>query len=217
MKRLVVVVLVGLWGWQGSVSPAQEEAGQPLPEPTPPPTQSAPLACPSPCIPPVEKTLSSYKLFLQDHEAATTIPRLTIREVEICKEKQHSLELAWHEEKFTCTEMTFKEREVEQEVTCLTVQPETTVDPHTGQPCTVYKQVPVVKKVTVKVFEPVPKEKEYVVRYPYVKPRETDVVVKQLAIDHITIPGIENTLSVIPVPCEARVVVPVLPFPCLPK
>src|SRR5262249_34446104 len=151
--------------------------GQPPPEKVLPPTEVSPS-----CLAPqVEKTLSSYKLFLQEHQAATTIPRLVLRDVEVCKEKQPSLELAWHEEKFTCTEITFEEKQIEQEVTCLTVEPETTVDPVTGKSCTVYKQVPVVKKVTVTVFNPVPKEKTYVARFPYIKPIEKDVAVKKLA------------------------------------
>jgi hypothetical protein len=153
---------------------------------------------------------------LQDHEAATTIPRLAVREYEVCRERQPGLELDWHEEKFTCTEIRFDKREVEQEVVCLEVQPETTVDPCTGKPCTVYKQVPVVKKVKVAVFEPVPQQKEYIVRYPLIKPTDKEVLVKKLAVDCISTPGIEKMLSVIPVPCEAKVVVPVPPpLPCL--
>jgi hypothetical protein len=217
MKRFLAPVLVVCWAWHGNVSLAQKSNEPPEPERILAPTESAAAPDPS-CLPPVvEKTLSSYKLFLQEHQAATTIPRMLLRDYEVCREKLPSLELAWHEEKFTCTEITFEEKQVEQEVTCIAVEPETKVDPATGQSCTVYKQVPIVKKVVVTVFSPVSKEKTYIARYPYVKPVERDVLVKKLAVDCITVPGIEKTLSVAPVPCEHKVLLPLPPVVCLPK
>jgi hypothetical protein len=217
MKRLLFIVLVSVWGWHGNGASAQEAGAAPVPKTILPPKEAALEAHPSCPAPQVEKTLSSCKLFLQEHQAATTIPNMVLRDIEACKEVQHSLEVAYHEEKFTCTEITFEEKQVEQEVTCITVKPETSVDPATGKSCTVYKQVPVVKKVQVTVFNPVSKEKTYVARFPYVKPVETNVLVKKLEVDCITVPGIEKTLSVIPAPCEAKVLVPVPPPVCLPK
>src|SRR5262249_48882474 len=153
------------------------------------------------------------KVYLVEEQAATTLPDFKLRDVECGKGT--CLELDWREEKRVCTELVLKPREIEQEVTCLTVQPVTTIDPCTGHPCTVHQQVPVVKKVKLTVYDAVPEEKEYVVKIPCLKP--VDVVVKRLAVDWTTEPAIEKRLRAVTVPCEIKVRVPAWPTPCPPR
>jgi hypothetical protein len=207
--------LVVLAALTGSASQGQE-VPQKLPERIPPPA-SAPQAieAPPPCCPTVEKTICTRKVYLLEEQTATTLPRLTLRDVEVCHEKQTNLQIDWKETRYVCTELTVEPVVSEQEVVCLTVKPETTIDPCTGKPCTVYKQVPEVKKVQVTVMKAVPREKEYILRTPCLKPVEREVVVQRLAVDATTIPAVTTRLHAVTVPCEVKVQVPVCPPPCI--
>jgi hypothetical protein len=218
IKRVVAVALAGCWALSAVLSHAAEIPLK-LPDAVPPTPSAVPgppaTTCPSACLPFVEKTISLRKVYLVEEQAATTLPQLTLREFEAACAKETSLDIAWKEEPFVCTELTLKAREVEQEVACTKVEPVTRIDPSTGHPCTVYEQVPVVKKVKITVYDAVPEERAYVVRFPCVKPVERNVIVKRLAIDATTEPAIEKHLRAITVPCEAKVMAPANPAPCL--
>jgi hypothetical protein len=168
-----------------------------------------------PCCATVEKTICTRKVQLLEQQTADTLPRLPLRDVEVCREKQTSLQIDWKETRYVCTELTVEPVVSQQDVVCMTVKPETTVDPCTGKPCTVYKQVPEVKKVQVTVMKAVPREKEYVLRVPCLKPVERDAVVQKLAVDATTIPAVTTRLHAVIVPCEVKVQVPVSTPPCL--
>ena len=206
-KGVAAAVVVGCWAVPVLLCQAEEKPAS-LPDVAAP----AP-ACAAPCPPPVEKTISRREVYLVEEQAACTLPALTPREVELARTKEASLEVAWHEAPFVCTELTLKPREVDQEVVCTTVAPVTKVDLATGQACTVYEQVPVVKKVRVTVYDVVPEERAYLVRTPYLKPVEKCVIVKGLTVDATTEPAVEKRLRVITVPCEAKVVMPACPVP----
>lgn len=213
IRRILPSLLVGCAALTGGLARSQEPASR-LPETLPPPT---PAACPAPCVPTVEKTFHRRNVILIPEQSATTLPQLTLRPVEVCREKKTTLEIDWREEKRTCTELVLKPREIEQEVVCTTVKPETTVDPCTGKPCTVYKQVPEVQKVKITVFDAVPEEREYVVRFPCLKPVDNEVVVKQLVLDATTIPAICTRFRAADTSCEIKVQVPACPGICPPK
>lgn len=169
-----------------------------------PPPQTLPPAAPVTESPPcgmAGETVMRKQVLLVPEESATTLPRINLREVDLCREKRTRLEIDWKEEKRTCTEMVLKEKTVEQEVTCMTVKPEKVVDPATGQACTVYKQVPEVQKIAIKTYEVVPEVREYLVRYPCLKPVENEVLIKKLEIDRITIPAVEHRLRAVVTPC----------------
>jgi hypothetical protein len=82
-----------------------------------------------------------------------------------------------------------------------------------GKTCTVYQQVPVVKKVTITVVEPVSVEKEVIVRVPHLKPGN-DLLVRRLVAEGVTIPAIESRFNLLTVPNEVAVpAVPPYPAP----
>lgn len=215
MRRILPGLLVGLTALAGGAARGQD-LPQKLPEQAPPPA-AAPQAieAAAPCCPTVEKTICTRKVYLFPEQTATTLPRLTLRPVEVCREKQTALQIDWKESRYVCTELTVEPVVSVQEVVCMTVKPETTIDPCTGKPCTVYKQVPEVKKVQITTMKAVPREKEYIVRVPCLKPVERDVVVQKLAVDATTIPAVTTRLHAVTVPCEAKVQVPACPLPCL--
>jgi hypothetical protein len=165
-------------------------------------------------VPLIEKTIPYAKIYLVEEQCATTLPRLTPREVEVGR-AQACLEVDFRAEKRTVTVLEIKKRVVEQEVTCLTTEPVKSCDPCTGQPCIVYQQVPVVKKVPITVSECVPVPREVVVQVPVVKPGK-ELVVKKLVLDATTIPAIETRLRAVPVQTEIQVQVPACLPPCPP-
>jgi hypothetical protein len=162
-------------------------------------------------------TIHRKKVFILETQTATTLPKLTLRDVDVCREKKTTVEVDWRVEKHTCKEHEIRSRQVEQEVTCTEVVPETTTDPATGKSCTVYKQVPVVKKVMVTVQEAVPVDREYLVKFPCLRRTEREMQVKKLEVDRTTIPAIEKKLHAVVAPCEITVQKNVCPFACPPK
>jgi hypothetical protein len=110
------------------------------------------------------------------------------------------------EQRQTVSAVEMKPHTVEQEVTCMTSQPVTTAD-SCGKPCTTYQQVPVVKKVTITVFEPVTVQKEVIVRVPVLKPGK-DLIVRRLVADEVTIPAVESRFNLITIPNEVAVPTP---------
>ncbi len=191
-----------------------QEVPRKLPEEAPPPAAPQPVEAP-PCCATVEKTICTRKVHLLEEQTADTLPRRPLREVEVSREKQTTLQIDWKETRYVCTELTVEPVVSVQEVVCMTVKPETAIDPCTGKPCTVYKQVPEVKKVQVTVMKAVPHEKAYLLRVPCLKPVERDVVVQKLAVDATTIPAVTTRLHAVTVPCEVKVQVPVSQPPCL--
>jgi hypothetical protein len=195
--------------------PTERPAVPPEGAPSPAPVAPAP-AEPAPC-PTRDINICTRQVYLIPEQHATTISGLKVREVECGTDQVFRLDIDYKEEKFVCTEMALKERTVEQEVACCKVEPRTTIDPTTGKTCTVYEEVPEVKKVVVTVYELVPVQREYVVRVPCIKRTDTDMIVKKLAVDHVTEPAIEQRLQAKIIPCEAHVAVPVCPPACLSK
>ncbi len=214
MRRILPGLVMLLAALPGGIAQGQEVPRK-LPDevPAPAPAPQA-VEAPPPCCPTIEKTICTRKVYLLEEQTAATLPRLTLRDVEVGREKQTSLQIDWKESHYVCTELTVEPVTSEQEVVCLTVKPETSVDPCTGKPCTVYKQVPEVKKVQVTVMKAVPRQREYIVRTPCLKPVERDVVVHKLAVDATTIPAVTTRLHAVTVPCEAKVQVPLCQPPC---
>jgi hypothetical protein len=107
-----------------------------------------------------------------------------------------------------------KPREVEQQMTYMKLVLETTVDPCTGKPCTIQKQVPAEKTVKVTVFDTECVDREVIVRVPVLVPVEREVLVKRFVLDSTTEPAICKKLHAETVPNEIKVQVPVQPLPC---
>jgi hypothetical protein len=189
------------------------------PPPTPPATLPAaiPETCPAPCAPIVQKTIHTRNVYLVEKQAACTLPQLSLRAVEVCREKRPTLEITYNEQRQVCTELVLKPREIEQEVCCTEIKPVTTIDPCTGCPCTVHQAVPVTKKVKITVYDAVPEQKEYIVKTPCLKPGEQDVIVKKLVLDATTIPAIEKRMTALETRCDMnyQIAVP-QPPPCPP-
>jgi hypothetical protein len=150
-------------------------------------------------------------VLLVERQSATTLPKIDVREVEVCRERP--IDLEWKEEKRVITVLSVKPRQCEELVTCMTSHPETTVDPCTGQCCTVYKQVPVTKKVTITVYDTVPEQKTVIVRVPCLKPGK-EMVVKKLVLDETTVPAICKRYELLE--SNNTVPAPVCPPVCLP-
>jgi hypothetical protein len=208
LAALVALVNVGL---KPLVTSAQTPSEQIATPPTPVVVDSVPFV--EPCGPPLEKVICKRKIHLVEEQCATTLPALKIREYEACRDKKIDLEITWNESRQTCTELVIKPREIEQDVCCTDVRPVTKIDPCTGCPCTVYESFPVTKRVKVTVYEAGPEQRDYIVRTPCLKPVETEVIVKKLAADAITIPAIQKKLRAIETKCEIRIPVPPPP-PC---
>jgi hypothetical protein len=185
-------------------------------EQTPQAPSGPPASCAASCAPPVVKTIRQQQINIVEEQCATTKPDLVLREVTTTHRKCDR-EIDWHEDVQCCTELELKPRQVEQQVTCMTVKTFKTVDPCTGCCKTECRQVPEVQTVTVTTYDLVPVTKQYKVRTPYLKPVDTVVQVKTLALDAITVPAIEKRLRAVPTTCELNVVVPppcMAPPPC---
>jgi hypothetical protein len=220
-RRFWPAFLAGLWLSLPGLCRAQQAAESPpgppktLPDKAPPPPTEAP-----PCGPTLEKTIHGVNVFLQEVQKAITVPNLTLRDVVSPPCKRPSIKLDWREEKHPVTEIVMKPHEVEQEVVCTKTEKVTTIDPCTGKPCTVFKEVPYVKKVKITEFEAVPVQRQIVVRIPVLKPVEEEIRIKTLAVDHTREAAIRKELRAITIPWEVHVQVPVglppLPLPPCP-
>src|SRR5262245_12526621 len=119
-----------------------------------------PPAVPAP--PPVcEKSLTQRQILLVPREEAITLPKLTLREVEVGR--LPGLALDFLEQKQTVTELQLKECEVEQQVVCIEMKEVKTTDPCTGKCHTDYVPCEVLRTVKVKVYTPVPVCRDVVV------------------------------------------------------
>jgi hypothetical protein len=173
------------------------------------------LPHPEPCaVPVIEKTICLPRSTLIEQQEATTLPKLTLREVEAGRALECPA-LDFREERHTVTEITLKPREVEQQVTCVESKPVTVTDPCTGHCHTEYHQCPVVRTVKVTVYEKVPVQREVLVRVPVLKPGR-ELVIKQLVLDCTTQPAIAKSYQVETVPNEIHMVVPACQAPCPP-
>ncbi len=177
--------------------------------------KEASLRAAAPCNSGVERTVTLRKVYLVEEQSPATITKMVPREVVVSREKATTYDIEWKEEKHTCTELVLKSLDTLQEVTCTESKPVQTTDPCTGHTCTVYQQVPIVKKVKITVYETVPVQKEYVVRVPCLKPVEKDVEVKKIVIDTTKEPAICKRYRAETTTCEIKV--PICPLPCLQK
>jgi len=197
--------------------PPPTPAEEPLPPPQPgersPLTSPVPLegSVPIPAVAPSCRTLSVPQLKLLEENCATTITKMTPREVVIGQ--FHPLEVDYHEEKQVITRWTTKEREVIQEVLCTKVVPVTTTDPCTGECHTEHTTCPVMRQVKVKVYDVVPEQAVVVVKVPYLKPGPPQKVFR-LELDTTQEPAIETRLRLLTMPNEISVPAPPPP-PCL--
>jgi hypothetical protein len=165
-----------------------------------------------PCAPPVIiQNVPTRQVLLVPHEEATTLPKLTLREVEVGR-AQAGFVLDFVEKKCTVTEIQLKECEVEQKVVSIEHKPVTVTDPVTGKCCTVYQSCPVEKTIKVKVSKPVPVPREVVIRVPVLKPGP-ELVVKKLVLDTTTEAAVKTTFSAIDTVTNIPIVVPVPPPP----
>jgi hypothetical protein len=212
MTRFLVPAALGLLVYLSSQSPAQEPVPEPKPEPLPTPKA---VELPPPCAPgcQVEKTISIPRALLVEEQTAITVPKLRLREQVVGREHVTKMELTWKEEKHVITEMKAVPRVVEQQVCTTKIVPETTTDPATGKPCTVYKTVPEVKTVKVTVFDVVPVQKEVIVRMPCVKPVDQEVEIRKLVVDETQEAAILKRWSLILTPNEIKVLLPACPLP----
>ncbi len=139
---------------------------------------------------------------LQEIQAATTLPRIDLHD-ELVGTQCGGPVLDYVEQRQTITVLELVPHPAEQEVVCTKAVPTTTVD-ECGKCCTVYEQVPDVKKVIITVFEPKNVEKEVIVRVPVLKPGP-DMLVRRLRMDAYTIPAIESRFNLLTVPNELAV------------
>jgi hypothetical protein len=179
--------------------------GEPVPPPTP---TGGPLLGPQIC-----RTILQKKVYLIEEQSAVTLPKMTLRDEVVAREKRTALEVVYHEEKQCVTALELKPREVEEQVVCTEMKPITTPDPITGQPCTKYEAVPVTRTVKLTVYDKVPVTREVIVRVPCLKPVEKDVIVTRLVVDCTTIPAVRTQLRAELI--ENLIRVPSCP-PCLP-
>ena len=161
-----------------------------------------------------ERSLTVNKLTLVPEEKAITIPKMALREVEVCRDKITKLELTFAEEKRTVTEMVLKPRVEAQQVVVMTLKEETVVDPVTCKPCKVMKQCPVVQTVKVTVYDTVPEERTVLVRVPCLKPVEQEVSIRKLVVDETTVAAILRQYHYLLVPTELPI--PLCPLFCAP-
>jgi hypothetical protein len=237
-RRLLPGLLVGGWALLVPYCQAQEPIPAPsrelpvaqpserprLPDTTPKPKPvveagpAAEAAYPLACPPTVEKHLGGREIYLHEVQSATTLPKLTLRTEDVARATHVYPEVAWSEQRFSRTEIQMKSREEERDVVCTQMEKATEVDCH-GVAHTVYKAVPVVRRVKITVYDPVPVQKDYLLRTPYLKPVPHEMLVRKLAVDATLEPAIQKRWEAIPVPWQATVPVPA-PLPpaaaCLP-
>ena len=84
------------------------------------------------------------------------------REQTVARDVIQKLEVILKDEKHTVTEMKSVPHTVTEQVCTSKMVPEMTVDPVTGKACTVYNKVPVMKTVTLTVYDVVPVEGEVI-------------------------------------------------------
>ncbi len=211
MRRVVLFGSFVALGWLGSGSVfaqvvAQVE-GPKVKQETKPPVE---IAAPTPVC---EKTIPRRETYLVPQEQATCIENLSLREIEACRRKVTDYQLDFKETTHVGTEIVLKPKEVEQEVICHKTEAVQGTDCH-GNPCTTYKQVPVVHKVTVTVYEPVREKREFIVRSPIVRAVESEMIVKKLVLDRTEEPAIRRTFKAVQV--EEQIKVPIYQLPPLP-
>lgn len=215
MRHLLLPAALGLFLLLSSRSPAQEPAPMPKPEPLPAPT---PAVLPPPCAGgcQTEKTICLPKVLLVEEQQAITVPVMRLREQTVGRDVIHKLEVTYVEERHTVTEMKTVPRIVEQQVCTTKMVPETTVDPCTGKPCTVYTKVPEIKTVKITVYDVVPVQREVIVRMPCIKPVDVEVEVRKLCVDETEEAAILKRWNLNITPNEIKVMLPACPLPCLP-
>ncbi len=226
MKRLLLSGILGLCAALPTTARAQEPVltpPTPVPAvPVPPPAVPIPPALPAltagvlqgPCTG-CEKALAVPRLTLVPEETAITVPKMTLRAVEVGREHVTKMELSFREEKHTITEIVLKPRVCEQQVVVMTMKEETTVDPVTGKSCKILKPCPVVQTVKVTVYDTEPVERQVIVRVPCLKPVEQEVSIRKLVIDETTEVAILRRYHSILIPNELRIAIPACPI-CLP-
>lgn len=218
-KHLAVSLLTGMLLASGTARAGEPVKTLPPPNPPPAPTpvaEAPPAGLVPGCGATVEKSIPLREIVLREHQSATTVPVLTVREVESCRGTRTDLTIGIHEERHTAPGIELRPRETFQEVTCLTTQTENVADPATGCCHPVYRQVPVVKRVKITVYDVVPVERHYLVSTAYLKPVEVRTVTKRAVVDSTTAPAIRRTLEAIPVEGSITIQKPGCSLPCLP-
>lgn len=169
------------------------------------------------CAPGCERDTTKMHLVPEQH--ATTLPRLSLREVATTVPTT-DLKIDFKEEKRTVVVTSLKPREEDRVVTSTTLVPETHIDPGTHCQTTTYRPVCVTKTVKVTVMDSVQETREVIVRVPILTPVESAVVVKQLTVDVTSVPAVATTFRLVTIPGTVSVPAPprpVLPPPCAPS
>jgi hypothetical protein len=188
-----------------------EQKPRPAPAKPPAPPALPPLAD---CAPPlVHETLPLPQLLLVPHREATTIPTLTLREVEIGRTRE--MEIGFREEKQVVTEIQVRPRQEDRLMNYMDMKPVTVTD-CTGHCHTEYHPCPAVKTVKVTVYDTVPVQREVVIKVPVLKPGR-ELVVKKMVVFPTATAGIKETFEAVTVPNEVNVLVPACPHPPLPE
>jgi len=154
--------------------------------------------------------LDQKDIVLFERQYVVPEPELNLREV-TTKVPVMTLEVEYKDEKQCVTVMVPKPREIERQVTSLTWLPCTTIDPHTGCPCTTYKEVPICRTEKYTVYETVPETKEYTVKVPVLKPKETSVSIQYFTADWSSKAVGYTKFDMAVIPQEIK-----LPGPCCP-
>jgi hypothetical protein len=162
----------------------------------------------------VVKTVPKRQVLLVPHEEATTIPRPTLREVEVGRAPGGPV-LEFVEKKTIVMEVRIQECEVLEKVVVEEKKPVIVTDPVTGKCSTVFESCPVEKIIKVKVAKPVTVPKEVVVRVPVLKPGP-DLVVTKMVLDVPIVAAVKTTFSVADTVNDIPVVVPPPPPPLPP-
>jgi hypothetical protein len=219
MRSLLLATVFAVLATLPLTSRAQETVPvlpKPVPEPPPspgppplPPLTSGVIQGPGGCS---EKLIAVPRLTLVPEETAIAVPKMTLREVEVGRDKVTKLDLSFREEKHKVTEIILKPRLVEQQVCVMTMKEETTTDPVTGKSCAVRKACPVVQTVKVTVYDTEPVEREVIVRVPCLKPVDQEVSIRKLVVDETSEAAILRRYHAILMPNELHVPIPPCPF-----
>ncbi|MFO0879412.1 MAG: hypothetical protein U0840_18855 [Gemmataceae bacterium] len=162
-----------------------------------------PPACPPPTF---DKKYCHTDILLVPKQHATTAPDWKLRDIEVGRIRVGPV-LDFVEEKRCVTEMTLKQREVDQVVKVIESRPVTVTEP-CGKCRTEYQPYEATKVVKIQVAEVVPVQREVIIRVPVLKPGP-EAIVKKIQLDKTTVPAIEHRFDAVQTPSQLSVKVPV--------
>ncbi len=202
MKMLYLpIVTTGLLLW-GSVAclgqelPRQEVPPQEIPPPKPVP---APEVLPAPL--PSDCPTGHPALKILEVEQSRPVQIIVPREV-ITAVTRPGFVIAYREEKQEIFDYVLKPQEITRLVPCTVTVPCQEIDPHTGQCCTVMKEITQLKPQKEFTFTSVPEKRVLIVKVPYLKEVEEVIPQRNILLEYQTVPQVD--IAVLGVPTEVH-------------